>query len=55
MYDLAAYPHYIAALREEVESVISEEGLNKESLDKMFKLDSFIKETLRLHGPIEGL
>lgn len=54
MYDLAAYPHHVAALREEVEGVISEEGLSKDSLEKMYKLDSFIKETLRLHGPVEG-
>jgi cytochrome P450 len=54
MYDLAAYPHHVAELRQEVETVISQEGLSKDSLEKMYKLDSFIKETLRLHGPVEG-
>jgi len=54
LFDLAAYPSYVPELREEVESMIKEEGLNKESLEKMHKLDSFIKESGRMHT-VRGL
>lgn len=50
LFDLAAYPYHVSALREEVEAVIKEEGLTKMSLHKMRKLDSFIKESQRLGG-----
>lgn len=50
LFDLAARPSYVAALREEVEGVIREEGLTKVSLQKMRKLDSFIKESQRFGG-----
>ncbi|GLB33473.1 putative cytochrome p450 [Lyophyllum shimeji] len=50
LFDLAAYPYHVPALREEVEAVIKEEGLTKMSLHKMRKLDSFIKESQRLGG-----
>ncbi|KAG5653878.1 hypothetical protein H0H81_009700 [Sphagnurus paluster] len=48
LFNLAAYPSHVAELREEVESVIKEEGMTKTALQKMHKVDSFIKETLRL-------
>ena len=35
-------------LREEVESIIAEEGWSKASIGKMRKLDSFLKESMRL-------
>ncbi|KAF9468818.1 cytochrome P450 [Collybia nuda] len=54
LYDLASRPSYVTALREEVESVIEEDGLNKLALGKMRKLDSFIKESHRL-GPTGAL
>ncbi|RDB20448.1 hypothetical protein Hypma_012416 [Hypsizygus marmoreus] len=47
LFNLAAYPSHIPALREEIEAVIREEGLTKLSLHKMRKLDSFIKESGR--------
>jgi len=50
LFDLAAYPYHVPALREEIEAVIKEEGLTKISLHKMRKLDSFIKESQRLGG-----
>ncbi|KAG6901631.1 hypothetical protein C0995_009799 [Termitomyces sp. Mi166 len=50
LFDLAANPSFVPALREEVESVIREEGLSKISFHKMVKLDSFIKESQRLGG-----
>ncbi|KAG6887831.1 hypothetical protein C0995_012331 [Termitomyces sp. Mi166 len=48
LFDLAANPSFVPALREEVETVIQEEGYSKMSLHKMVKLDSFIKESQRL-------
>ncbi|KAG6915977.1 hypothetical protein DXG01_009029 [Tephrocybe rancida] len=50
IYDLAANPSFVPELREEVETVISEEGLTKVSLHKMVKLDSFIKESSRIRA-----
>ncbi|KAG6895320.1 hypothetical protein C0992_001937, partial [Termitomyces sp. T32_za158] len=48
LFDLAANPSFAPVLREEVETVIKEEGYSKMSLHKMVKLDSFIKESQRL-------
>ncbi|KAF8691943.1 hypothetical protein AX14_002699 [Amanita brunnescens Koide BX004] len=48
LYNLATYPEYVQPLREEVEAVIQEQGWSKASITKMTKLDSFIKETMRL-------
>ena len=50
VFDLAKYSEYIPALREEIETVIQNEGLTKDSLVKMVKLDSFIKESQRFGG-----
>ncbi|KAI0691476.1 cytochrome P450 [Cytidiella melzeri] len=50
LYQLAAKPEYIQPLREEVEAVIAEEGWSKSALQKMRKVDSFIKECQRCHG-----
>ena len=36
-------------LREEVEEIIKQEGWTKAAIDQMYKLDSFIKESQRLH------
>ncbi|KAI0481221.1 cytochrome P450 [Xylariaceae sp. FL0804] len=57
MMDLATYPKYIPLLRQEIEDVIKEEGLEendqgqiffpKRALAKLKKLDSFIKESQR--------
>ncbi|KAG6847451.1 hypothetical protein H0H93_008037 [Arthromyces matolae] len=51
LFDLAANPSFVPALRQEVETVIREEGFSKVSFHKMVKLDSFIKESQRLGGP----
>ena len=48
LYNLAAYPQYVQPLREEIEAVIQEQGWSKASVTKMTKLDSFVKETMRL-------
>jgi hypothetical protein len=49
LYNLAAHPEYIAPLREEIEFLVTSEGWEKSTLAKMRKLDSFLKESLRLH------
>ncbi|KAJ7499254.1 cytochrome P450 [Mycena latifolia] len=50
VYDLAAYPHHVEGLREEVQSVVQQEGWTRASLNKMYKIDSFLSESQRFHG-----
>ena len=50
LYYLAAYPEHAAALREEVERVVREEGWSKASLGNMQLVDDFLKEVLRVTG-----
>ncbi|KAJ6457419.1 cytochrome P450 [Mycena vitilis] len=50
LFDLAADPSYIQPLREEVEAVVNEEGWTKASIGKMHKIDSFLRESQRVHG-----
>jgi cytochrome P450 len=50
LYRLLANPEYLEPLREEVNAVIKEEGWTKAGVDKMHKIDSFLRETLRLDG-----
>jgi hypothetical protein len=50
LYFLAAHPEYTEPLREEIESVIEEEGWTKASMAKMRKLDSFFRESQRLRS-----
>jgi len=49
LYDLALYPEYWSALREEVEEATNRDGWTKAAIDQMYKVDSFIKESQRLH------
>jgi len=49
LYHLAAMPHYIQPMREEVEAVVGKEGWTKSALNKFHKVDSFLKEALRLN------
>jgi cytochrome P450 len=53
MYYLALYPDYWKPLREEVENATNREGWTKAALDQMSKVDSFIKESQRLHPPTD--
>ena len=48
-YSLAAFPEYMQPLREEVEEVTKSEGWTKAGLDRMYKIDSLIKVSQRLH------
>ena len=52
LYRLLAHPEYIEPLRQEVEAVVAEEGWTKAGMDKMHKIDSFVRETQRIDGPI---
>ncbi|KAI0287733.1 cytochrome P450 [Russula brevipes] len=49
-YRLLSNPQYIEPLRQEVEAVVAEEGWTKAGMDKMHKLDSFLRETQRVDG-----
>lgn len=56
IFDLATYPEVAQELREEIDAVIAEENppngwLQKSSLPKLKKLDSFMKESQRLNPP----
>jgi hypothetical protein len=65
IYDLVARREYIQPLRDEIEQVIAEDGhdidgdgflkLKKQSITKLRKLDSFLKETQRLSPPGFGM
>jgi Cytochrome P450 len=48
LYRLLSHPEYIEPLREEVEAVVAEEGWTRAGMDKMRKLDSFLRETQRI-------
>jgi len=48
LYNLATCPEYVHPLREEIEAVIEEQGWSKASIANMTKLDSFVKESMRL-------
>jgi Cytochrome P450 len=52
---LLSNPEYIEPLRQEVEDVIAEEGWTKAGIDKMRKLDSFLRETQRIDTLATGL
>ncbi|KAJ7936828.1 cytochrome P450 [Mycena leptocephala] len=51
LYDLTAYPDHIMPMREEAERVIAAEGWTKAALGKMHKIDSFLRESMRLRAP----
>ncbi|KAJ4481987.1 cytochrome P450 [Lentinula aciculospora] len=50
LFHLAVNLHLAQPLREEVESTVAELGWTKAAMGKMWKLDSFLKETQRLTG-----
>jgi len=50
LYRLLSHPEYIEPLRQEVEAVVAEEGWTKAGMDKMHKIDSFLRETQRIDG-----
>ncbi|KAJ3478574.1 hypothetical protein NLI96_g9659 [Meripilus lineatus] len=50
LYHLAQNPEYALPLRQEVESVVAEEGWTKNAMQKMRKVDSFLRECQRYHS-----
>ncbi|PVF95399.1 putative cycloheximide-inducible protein CIP70 [Serendipita vermifera] len=48
VYWLVARPEYLPPLREEIQSIIDQYGWSKDSIAKMVKLDSFLKESARI-------
>ncbi|KXN87021.1 Ent-kaurene oxidase [Leucoagaricus sp. SymC.cos] len=49
LYDLAVRQEYVTEMRKEVESIISEHGWTKGALQKLSKVDSFLKESTRMN------
>ncbi|KAI0713160.1 cytochrome P450 [Cerioporus squamosus] len=50
IFDLAARPEYLQPLRDEIQSIVNDEGWTKAAMGKMWKLDSFLKESQRYNG-----
>ncbi|KAH6918279.1 cytochrome P450 [Coprinopsis sp. MPI-PUGE-AT-0042] len=50
LIELASRPQYIEPLRKEIADIVNAHGWTKDSLSKMHKLDSFIKEIARWKG-----
>ncbi|KAJ7065402.1 cytochrome P450 [Mycena amicta] len=50
LFDIATHQSYVQPLREEIEAIVNEEGWTRASMGKMYKLDSFLRESQRLHG-----
>ncbi|KAH9474336.1 Cytochrome P450 monooxygenase 151 [Psilocybe cubensis] len=49
LYQLCLSPGSVKELREEIENVVASEGWSKASLGKMYKLDSYLRESQRHH------
>ena len=47
LYRLLANPGYLEPLRQEIEAAVAEEGWTKAGMDKLHRLDSFVRETQR--------
>ncbi|KAJ7736224.1 cytochrome P450 [Mycena maculata] len=54
LFDLTNHPDYIAPLREEAEQAVQELGWTQVALNRMHKIDSFLRESQRMHdnGPV---
>lgn len=50
LLDLAARPEYIAPLRQEAREITESEGWSNSAIAKLYKLDSFVRESARLSG-----
>ena len=50
LYRLLENPEYIEPLRQEIDAVVAKEGWTKAGMDKLHKVDSFLRETQRLRG-----
>ncbi|KAI1170555.1 cytochrome P450 monooxygenase-like protein [Nemania sp. FL0916] len=56
LYDLAVRPDCVEAIREEIRFVMAQHHgvVNSRVLQQMMKLDSFMKESMRLNGPLSA-
>ncbi|KAL1743513.1 cytochrome P450 [Schizophyllum fasciatum] len=50
LYNLAVHPSCAEMLRKEVRDVVAEGGWSKASIDKMYLVDSFLRETMRMQA-----
>ncbi|TFK62284.1 cytochrome P450 [Pluteus cervinus] len=50
LFDLCVHPEYIEPLREEITSIVEAEGWTKGAMAKLYKMDSFLKESIRVSG-----
>ncbi|KAF8270428.1 cytochrome P450 [Lactarius quietus] len=50
LYHLLSNPEYIEPLRRDVETAVAEEGWTKAGMDKMLKIDSFLRESQRIYA-----
>jgi len=50
LYRLAAHPEYVTVLREEIDTIVAEEGWTKDVMQRMARLDSFMRESQRFEG-----
>lgn len=50
LFTLAANPEFIQPMREEVDKVVAEDGWSKAAMQKMRKVDSFLRECQRMYG-----
>lgn len=50
LYDLVAHPEYVKEMREEAETMIKAYGWTKNSMQRMRKIDSFLRESQRFTG-----
>lgn len=51
---MASHPECVEELRSEIERVIGEEGWTKDAMNKLWKVDSFMRESLRMNGMSAG-
>jgi hypothetical protein len=54
LLSIATHTSYIEPLREEIEGIVETEGWTKYAIERMRKLDSFVKESQRLYGGDAG-
>jgi cytochrome P450 len=55
VYTLAAKPELIAPLREEIEAILAHEDISKAALQKMDKLEAYMRENMRLDAISGGV
>ena len=51
-YHLLSNPEYIEPLRHDVEAAVAEDGWTKAAMDKMLKVDSFVRESQRINNAV---